>query len=333
MKSIEMTFVGDGGVTLTGTLTLPDGKGPFAAVVCVHGSGNVDRDENVDTRAVAEAAAKLEREGKPVPSELKAPHKWNIFRDAAWALAGAGIACLRYDKRGTGKSGGDPVVRPATSLEYDVHAAVSWLRARPDIDGTRIGLLGHSEGGYLSPVLAVQDPTIKAIAFMGGPARSLRTIYLHQGRVINALSPEKKKELGLDPQENIEATFKRFVDAVDAGDEWIDDKRSPGGRTNLIWWRQHFQRDPVANIKAVKCPVMVLQGGKDYQVPAGEAELLRKALEEVRHPDYEVHVFPDLSHIMFPVEGVSDGSEYWDPTGHISAEVLGHLVRWYMTRL
>ena len=60
---------------------------------------------------------------------------------------------------------------------------------------------------------------------------------------------------------------------------------------------------------------------------------MRKALVGVKHPGFEVHVFPDLNHLMFPVERVSDGSEYSDPRGHLSAEVLGHIVRWFMTRL
>lgn len=333
MRSVEITFKGFGDVTLAGTLTLPDGGGPFPGVVCIHGSGNVDRDENPDRRAFEQQLERLRREGKTIPPNVKEPPQWFVFRDVAWALAGAGIACLRYDKRGTGKSGGDTEVRPLTALEHDVHAAVATLRARPEVTPDRIGLFGHSEGGYIGPDICSQDNSIKALVYMGGPARNLREIYLHQGRYISGLPAEKKKELGLDPEKDLFADFKRHVDAVEAGQEWLDDERTPTGRVNLIWWREHFQRDPVAAIKGVSCPVMILQGGKDYQVPVGEAELLRKALVGVKHPDFEVHVFPDLNHLMFPVEGVSDGSEYSDPRGHLSAEVLGHVVRWFMTRL
>lgn len=333
MKSSEITFTGYGDVTLAGTLTLPDGAGPFPGVVCVHGSGNVDRDENPDRKALERRLARLQAEGKPVPPEAQEPPQWNIFRDVAWALAGAGIACLRYDKRGTGESGGDSNVRPLTALIHDVHSAIRTLRAHPAVDASRIGVFGHSEGGYIGPVVCGQDPSIKALCFMGGPATNLKDILLHQARFIAGLPEEKRQELGLDPERDFLAERLAFVAAAEAGEEWFDDPGVPEERVSLIWWREHFASDPVKNIQGVRCPVMVLQGGKDYQVPAREAELLRQALEAANHPDYEVHVFPDLNHLMFPVQGESDGSEYNDPRAHLSAEVIGHIIRWYLTRL
>lgn len=331
MKSIDITFTGYEAATLAGTLTLPDGEGPFPAVICVHGSGNVDRDENPDYKAVLASYTQQKAEGKPVPPEPPVPSQWNIFKDVAAALAGAGIACLRYDKRGTGLSGGSSKVRPLTALLYDVRAGIAFLCAQPQVDGQRIGVLGHSEGGYIGPMICASDPSIKALCFMGGPATNLLETLHHQVRFISALTDEKKVALGVDLDRDFEAEWQQFIADIRAGKEW--GLMPINQEVHLQWWREHYYNDPVKTIQQVRCPVMVLQGEKDYQVPAREAELLDQALRAVGHPDYEVHVFPDLNHLMFPVAGVSDGTEYDDPRGHLSAEVLGNVVRWYLTRL
>ncbi len=331
MRSIDVTFTGFEGVLLAGTLTLPDGNGPFPAVICVHGSGNVDRNENPDHKSMLESYEKLKAEGKPTPDELPEPYQWNIFKDVAAALAGAGIACLRYDKRGTGQSGGSNKIRPLTALLYDVRAGISLLCDQPQIDGKRLGVFGHSEGGYIGPMICAGDPSIKALCFMGGPATNLLDILHHQVCVMTGLSNEKKIEAGLDLQRDFEAEWQQFVADIRAGKEWGLMPMSQ--QVHLQWWREHYYHDPVETIQRVKCPIMVLQGEKDYQVPAHEAELLGQALAAVHHPDYEIHVFPDLNHIMFATKGVSDGTEYGDPRGHLDAEVLGNIVRWYMTRL
>jgi uncharacterized protein len=331
MKSIDITFQGDGEVTLSGTLTLPDGEGPFPAVICIHGSGNVDRNETPDRRAMLEEYERQKAEGKPVPAEFQEPAQWNIFRDVAWALAGAGIACLRYDKRGTGSSGGDRLVRPLTALKYDVESGITYLRKHTLIDRRRVGVFGHSEGGLIGPLVCRDDPTLKTMCFMGSAATNLKDILYHQVQFISNLPVETRVELGLDPQRNFIDEFEKFVQDIRNGEEW--GVLPVAGRVHLTWWREHFQNDPARTIQAVRCPILILQGAKDYQVPVSEAGLLRQALQSVDHPDYEIDIFPDLNHIMFPVEGVSDGTEYNDPRGHISAEVLGTIVRWHLTKL
>jgi uncharacterized protein len=331
MKSIEVTFQGYGDIKLAGTLTLPDGDGPFPAVICIHGSGNVDRNESPDRKTMLEDYENQKAEGKPVPSEFTEPSQWNIFRDVAWVLAGAGIACLRYDKRGTGLSEGDRWVRPLSTLKYDVEAGIAYLRKHALIDGRRVGVFGHSEGGLIGPMVCRDDLSIKTMCFMGSAATNLKDILFHQVNFISSLSEAKRIELGLDPQRNFIAEFEKFIKDIDAGEEW--GLLPVGGRIHLAWWREHFRNDPAHTIQAVKCPILILQGAKDYQVPVSEAALLMQALQGVSHPDYEIDVFPDLNHIMFPVDGVSDGTEYNDPRGHISAEVLGNIVRWHLSKL
>jgi uncharacterized protein len=331
MKSMDITFPGCDGIMLAGTLTLPDGDGPFPAVICIHGSGNMDRNENPDRRTMLEEYEKLKAEGKPVPSELPELSQWNIFRDVAWALAGGGIACLRYDKRGTGLSGGDRVVRPLTALKQDVEAGIAWLRENALIDGSRIGLFGHSEGGLLGPMVCKDDPTIKTLSFMSGAATNLKDIVRQQVNFLSDLPEEKRVELGMDLKKDARAEFETFLQDIDNGEEW--GYQPLGDRTHLAWWREHFQNDPTKTIQAIRCPILILHGAKDYQAPVSEAGLLRQALLLVNHPDYEIDIFPDLNHLMFPIEGVSDGTEYNDPHGHISAEVLGTIVRWHLTKL
>jgi uncharacterized protein len=331
MKSIDITFASYDGITLAGTLTLPDGEGPFPAIVCIHGSGNIDRNESPDRRTMLEEYERLKSEGKPVPEEFPEPVQWNIFRDVAWALAGAGIACLRYDKRGTGLSGGDKAVRSLTMLKKDVEAGIAYLRQHELMDGKRIGVFGHSEGGLIGPMVCKDDPTVKTLCFMGSAATNLKNVVEGQINFLSNLPEEKRVELGLNLERDFKAEFVKFLQDIENGEEW--GIQPIGEKVHLAWWREHFQSDPTKTIQAVKCPILILHGGKDFQAPVREAELLGKALESVNHPDYEIVVFPNLNHPMFPIEGNSDGSEYNDPKGHISAEVLGNIVRWHLNKL
>ncbi|QNA87780.1 alpha/beta fold hydrolase [Massilia sp. Dwa41.01b] len=131
-------------VKLAGTFTVPQGKGPFPAVVLVHGSGPLDRDSEVFG------------------------HK--LFLVLADHLSRQGIAVLRYDKRGIGKSTG--TLRESTTLDLadDAGAAVRFLRTRPEVDSARIGVVGHSEGGLIAPLIASRDPALGFVVMLAAPA-------------------------------------------------------------------------------------------------------------------------------------------------------------------
>src|SRR6185369_16052339 len=139
------------GFKLAGTLLTPTtGKPPYPAVVTITGSGQQTRDEYLP---------------------LAGLEKYRPFRQIAEALAARGIAVLRVDDRGVGKSTGVQSLANATSADFadDVRAQIEYLRHRGDIDPRRIALVGHSEGGMIAPMVAASDPQIAAIVLMAAP--------------------------------------------------------------------------------------------------------------------------------------------------------------------
>ena len=144
-SSRDVSFTSADGTVLAGTLTVPDrGRAPFAAVVFVHGSGPMDRDETIGPNAV--------------------------FLQLSNALSNAGYAVLRYDKRGIGKSGGANTSGARDDLLADVKAAYRFARAQREVDAKRVYLLGHSEGGELVPTVAAQEPGVAGIILMAPPS-------------------------------------------------------------------------------------------------------------------------------------------------------------------
>jgi len=157
-RSEDVTFAGPGGITLAGTLTTPQGAGPFPAVVLVQGSGGHDRDENM------------------------LGHK--PFLVLADALTQRGIAVLRADKRGIGKSTGKFATATSEDFAADTEATVAYLRTLKNIDPKKIGLIGHSEGGLIAPMVATKDTGIAFIVLMAGPGLKGEDILLMQQRLI-----------------------------------------------------------------------------------------------------------------------------------------------------
>ena len=144
----EVTF-DNGDITLAGTLTLPEGDGPFPALVLISGSGQQNRDE-----------------------ELSIVPGYKPFREIADTLTRQGIAVLRYDDRGIGQSGGDPSQATSADFADDAEAAFAYLQERPEIDGEQIGMLGHSEGGIIEAIIGARNPDVAFLISMAGSAVS-----------------------------------------------------------------------------------------------------------------------------------------------------------------
>lgn len=277
-----------GDVTLAGTLTLPaSGQGPFPAVLLIHGSGPVDRDENAPGL------------------------KTDIFRQFAEALAAAGVASLRFDKRGVGESDGDAASASRADLLDDVRAALDALRAQPEVDGARIILIGHSEGAYLAPIVAAEDPTIAGLVLLMGAARSLADITRWQVETLLRLQGASDEQVSAALVQ--EDQYLAFVKGSEG--EWTDYsydelKRAMPWLTeqaastlaatplSLSWLREHYADDPRAWLRQVSAPVLVVNGEKDLQVPSSEADGIRAALEEGKNPEVTVRVLVDLNHFL-----------------------------------
>lgn len=273
------------GLMLAGTLTLPEGKGPFPAVVLITGSGTQDRDETAFGH-------------KP-------------FLVLADALTRKGVAVLRVDDRGAGGSQNSPSSAPTlAALTTDVAAGVALLRARADIDPERVGLIGHSEGGQIAPMLAAQDPRIAFLVLMAAPGIKGLDLLAAQNRAIFAAN-------GL-PQDQIDIMMKNrlawWQTARDATGETaarvelsalLDRQGLPPEspqRPQILAlaspvWRDRLSADPAPALSKVKAPVLAINGGKDLQVDA-KANLAAIKAALPASTEASVQELPGLNHLL-----------------------------------
>ncbi len=298
----EVTFESQG-ITLAGTLTTPKGEGPWPAVVLITGSGAQDRDED-----------------SPGPGGLKL----GIFRTIADSLTRRGIAVLRYDDRGVGGSGGSLADAGLSGLVADVEAAVGYLRSSSRVDASRVGLIGHSEGGIIAPIVASGDEEIAAVVLMAGTAAPIDSVILEQATELAVAAGGDSA----DVEKARESTLS-LMDAIREGRELENSNLSPGAQR---WLREHIEHDPIATIKQVAAPVLIVNGGQDIQVFPEHARRLGAALEDAGHHDYEVRIFPDLNH-LFAVSRGEGLAEYVDPDAEVDPAFLSYMADWLAARL
>jgi dienelactone hydrolase len=292
--------VGSGAWTLPGTLSLPAGAGPFPAVVLVAGSGPNDRDETVGAN-------------KP-------------FRDLAGGLASRGIAVLRYEKR-TKVYGAKLAAIPDFTVKQEVVddalEAVKALRANPKIDRARVFVLGHSLGGMLIPRIGAADPALAGLIVMAGPARSIDEAMFEQTKYISmadgAISPAEQARI--DEVAKLVAKVKALTP---------EDAKSGASISGApaAYWLDLRGFDPPAAAKALKQPMLVLQGERDYQVTLPEFEKWKTAL--AGHDAVTFRSYPALNHLFIAGVGKSLPAEYQTP-GHVAEEVVADIVA-FITR-
>lgn len=280
---------------LAGTLTLPKaGRPPFPIAIMITGSGAQDRDENL---------------WPLVPS-------YRPFRDIAARLAREGIAVLRMDDRGFAPSGGSRDSATIEDFAEDLQAQVAWVRRRPEIDASRIALVGHSEGGVVGPMVAARDPGVAAVVIMAGSAKPgvdvLRDQFTWPIESAQGLSTERKAAMR---EEALKALYR--------------------DTTGLDPWTRHFRRyDPLLTARRVRQPVLILQGALDRQVTAGQADTLAQAMRASGNRDVTVHIFPNLNHLFLVAPTDGSPAEYAaiENTG-LPAVVLDPLASWLAARL
>jgi len=317
----------NGEVTLSGTLTLPKGEGPFAAVLLITGSGAQDRDETI------------------------AGHK--PFLVLADRLTRAGYAVLRTDDRGVGGSTGNLAQATYDDLVGDVLAGVTFLKQRPEIDPGRIGLLGHSEGGYLAPLAANHSEDVAFVILMAAPAVPGLEVLLLQNRLLfeRAGAPREAVQAQLAYlrrltrlleqhdyvaardliRERIEGEFAALPEAQRpsaAEQEALIEAQVAGAATPNF--RSFVLYDPRPTLERLDIPVLAFYGGKDLQVPAQQSvRSLRAALAD--NPDATVRVFGNLNHLMQPAR-TGAPEEYAQIETTIAPQVLDLVVGWLEAR-
>jgi uncharacterized protein len=285
----EVRIATPGGHFAVGTLTRPiNVQGPVAVAVTISGSGPQDRDGIIPSI-----------EG------------YRPFREIAEALAGRGIALLRYDDRGVGGSTAGEG-RTTQDLAEDVRAIVAYLRSREDIDESRIALIGHSEGGLIAPMLAASDSAVAAIVLMAAPAWTGRRVLQSQLRV------------PLDANPSLSESAKDSVVALRLAQ--IESTAAP-------WMRFFLEYDPLATARRITVPVLILQGATDTQVTQEQATELEAAFRAGGNTDVTVHVLPRVNHMFLDdADGRASGYHLL-PSGEVNREVLHVLSEWLSRRL
>jgi uncharacterized protein len=311
----DVTFANtDAAITLAGTLTWPRGTGPFKAVVLIAGSGPNNRDE-----------------------ELLNHRPFLVLSDA---LTRAGIATLRYDKRGVGASGGD--YDAATSLDFaaDARAAAAFLRGQMRFPVSAIGLVGHSEGGLLAPMVADVDKAVAFVVLLAGPGVSGGEIIISQDRAIAAAGGTSTT--ALDANEAISrrlfACFQGTSDPTELdrqlravlASEGITgaDQNATVTQLNTPWMRFFATYDPAPVLGRTVVPVLALNGSLDLQVlPDLNLPPIRTALAAAGNQHATVQKVDGLNH-LFQHAGNGAPSEYATIAETMSPDVLAQVSTW-----
>jgi uncharacterized protein len=237
------------------------------------------------------------------------------FREIADTLGRRGIAVLRLDDRGFGASTGDFATATSADFAADIRAALAYLRARPDIDATRLALIGHSEGGLIAPLVAADDTALAAIVVIAGPAETGREIIAYQQRE----AIERSEAIPPAARDSALADAWQRLEELAATQPWL-----------------HFflDYDPLPTARRVqRTPVLILHGATDRQVTVEQADVLAAAFRAAGNPDVTVHIFPDINHLLLPdADGAPAGYSALE-SRNVARAVLGTLADWTAARL
>lgn len=290
--------VGEEPWELPGVLTVPEGGGPFPGVVLVHGSGPNDMDETV---------------GGNRP-----------FRDLAWGLGSRGVAVLRYDKR-TRVHGATlpPEIGLDEEVIDDAVAALDLLRRRPEVDSGDVFLLGHSLGGMLAPGIArrageeERGPELAGVIVLAGPARPFLEVLRSQLEYIAGLEPDPDAP-GREGLDSLLADVRAYA----AGNARPDSLMG----VPIGYWEAVRAVDPVATARSLSSPMLILQGGRDYQVTEKDLGLWRQGLGD--RDDVTTRLYPDLNHLFAPGQGTATPAEYTTEVKHVALAVIEDIAGW-----
>lgn len=314
-----------GGIEIGGTLTLPEGPGPHPVVLMITGSGPQDRDETLFGH-------------KP-------------FLVIADHLSRKGIAVLRVDDRGVGKTTGNPATATVEDHVTDAEAGVAFLKTQPEIDPKRIGLIGHSEGGVIAPVVAAKSSDIAFLVSLAGPAVS--------GAELNPMQVRALLEAGKAPativdeivvgQENLMkllvagAPDKELQDAVKALAK-VAVKLTPGVDADDVeaqkataremlpllspWFRSWAKLDPAPHLAKVQVPILIMIGEKDLQVPA-IPNFAKAKVALASNPKVRYEQLPGLNH-LFQTATVGTMDEYVTISETFNPAALELMTTWLL---
>jgi pimeloyl-ACP methyl ester carboxylesterase len=295
----ELPVAVPGDPVLAGTLTLPDGEGPFPAVLLASGSGPLDRDSN-HKRA-----------------------RFDVGRQLAHALADAGLASLRYDKRGVGETPGDWRTAGLHDNVDDLGRALKSLAARPEVDGDRVVLAGHSEGAILAAALAARGAAVRGVVLLAGSATPGEELLRWQAAQLAPTLPRVVRGLlrlmRTDLEKKVAANHRRIRATT------TDVARVDGVRMNARWTREFLDHDPREDLRRIRVPVLAVTGAKDVQARPDD---LTAVADLVAGP-VETHRMPDLTHTLRRQPGPASLRSYREELRRpVDAELLALVSSW-----
>lgn len=313
-------------VTLAGTLTLPNGVGKFPTVILITGSGPQNRDEEIFGHK---------------PFLVLADH-----------LTRLGIGVLRYDDRGVNASTGDFTNATTGDFATDVESAIAYLKTRKDIDKKQIGLIGHSEGGIIAPLVAANSKDVDFLVLLAGTGVSGFDTVLRQSVTLRGFEvPDEAvfRAYMIDvltiasAKKDVTVVRKELADYYDKAPFFNAIAGEGEQRAQLLeslveartakWMRYFYNYNPAEMLEKIKCPVLSINGTKDTQV---EAEVnqngIRNALEKGGNKDFEVLALEGLNHFFQEAEtGKID--EYADIEETFSPKALKIISNWILERV
>lgn len=319
----EVTFRNEkADIELAGTLSLPQKEGVFPVVVLISGSGPQNRDE-----------------------ELFGHRPFLVLADH---LTRNGIAVLRYDDRGTALSTGNFESATSEDFSEDVEAAVTYLRTRKEIDKNNIGLVGHSEGGMIAPMVASRDKDIAFIVLMAGVGIPGDELLLLQQRAVGKVSGLSETLL-MDIETGNRTVFSMIKESTDLTQLSADltkyFKEHPGPskppgvdvdtyaqlRVDQLlnpWWLHFIRYDPAGTLGEVACPVLAINGEMDVQVPPREnLTAIQEALEGGGNTQVTIKELPTLNH-LFQESTTGSPTEYGQISQTLAPEALDTILLW-----
>jgi hypothetical protein len=305
-------------VSLAATLTLPAGPGPFPAAILIGGTGPHDRDESI------------------------AGHR--PFLVLADHLTRKGFAVLRYDKRGIANSTGDYAQATTASLASDAEAAIAYLQSRKEIAPQKIGLIGHSEGAAIAPMIASHSSDVAWIVLLAGPGVKGETLLLRQSELLERTAgvDELQIQKSLTFDLHVYALVREEKDAT-VLESKINDLVKSSGMVDYMppaavqsqirtvtspWFRFFLDYDPVPALQNTKCPVLALNGELDLQVPAKDnLSAVKQALTDGGNKDFATAELPGLNH-LFQHAQTGSPTEYGAIEETISPGALDRITAW-----
>ena len=323
-KEEEVTFINENdGTRLEGTLTIPDGKVPFPAVILISGSGAQDRDESFFG------------------------HK--TFLVITDYLTRNGVAVLRFDDRGVGGSSGDHLQATSKTNSEDIIYATGFLRSRKDIHKRKVGLIGHSEGGLIASIVASKCPQIAYIILLGAPGTSIEENLYQQNEMIRMAEGESSNMIGLynSLQKQIFSIIKEEANDSVAAEKLRsaytmnryhllspEQKKNIDTRINDLltpYFKDIIKCDPSPFLQNVKCPVLAITGKKDLQAsPTINLAAMDEAFKSGGNKNYKLIELPGINHMMQTCKKGTI-SEYANIEETISPLVLNTISQWILT--